>query len=290
MITSPKDSSIMITYQDLLSKCSDTHEYGTYFSTRCVFHNDSGPSLLVFKDGWFKCLGCNKAGHWKTLWNKLQGQPVQVHAETRVMFTAPNGSSEYLNDEELCYQAHMDLIKFPSLQWGMEMRGLGDSVEIAEIGYHRGWYTIPVRDRDYNFQTVVFRAAPHVQEATGHRYWCHGKPMMYVPDWKLLDNMPFVVVVFGMLDALTLNKFRYPVVTATSGKNQFCAEWLDEFRKPVYIIPDKGEEDTAHKLASNLGWRGKVIRLDYPDGIKDCNDYLIQGKDKLLQAQLTRVQ
>lgn len=283
----------MLNYDDFKNKLQRVHDYGRYLTALCPFHEEHGnPSLMIFRDGWFRCLSanCNRNGSWKQLWNKLNGQPIQIHPETRTMFRSPVPGIEFTGLAELCYQAHIDLGQFSTWQWYMEQRGLEDAIEIAEIGYYRGWYTIPVFDRDHNFVTAVFRAAPHVQEVTGLRYWCSHKPTMYVPDWNLLLHEPkFIVVVFGMLDALTVNKFRYPVVTVTAGANQFDAAWLDEFRRPIYIIPDKKEESTALKLAGDLGWRGHVVTLDFPEGCKDVNDYLQQGKSKELEVALLKL-
>jgi hypothetical protein len=284
----PQDSA-MLTYNDILNALQNVHEYSKYAAAKCPFHNDSAPSLLVFKDGWFKCLGCNRHGNWLMLYNKVRGQAVTIHPETRTLFNAPRFCDDYQTEEYMCYQAHLDLLQFTSWQYYLQTRGLDDCVEIAEIGYFRGWYTIPVTDKDSNFVTCVYRSAPHVQEVTGTKYWCNHAPTMYVPDWRLLDKGKFIVVVYGIFDALTLNKLRYPVVTPTHGKINFCPEWLDAYRKPIYIIPDKGEEKEAHKLAAGLGWRGNVVRLDYPDGLKDCNDFLMAGREGDLRAQLTRI-
>lgn len=279
----------MLTYNDVIRELQGVHEYDRYAAARCPFHQDSSPSLLVFKDGWFKCLGCGVHGHLTNLHNKIRGQYVAVHPERRTIFQAPRQLDDYPTEEYLCYQAHIDMMQFPNWQWYMEMRGLEDCIEIAEIGYHRGWVTIPVKDKDGNFITCVFRAAPHVQEVTGTKYWCNHAPAMYVPDWRLLDKAKFIVVVYGIFDALTLNRLRFPVVTPTHGKTNFCPEWLDAYRKPIYIVPDLGEEKEAIKLASQLGWRGNTFFLDYPKGCKDPNDYLVQGKEKLLQTQLTGI-
>jgi len=56
-------------------------------------------------------------------------------------------------------------------------------------------------------------------------------------------------------------------------------------RKPVYIIPDFHEEDDARQLASQLGWRGHVLDVNYPDECKDMNDILIKyGEQKVLEV------
>lgn len=97
------------------------------------------------------------------------------------------------------------------------------------------------------------------------------------------------MVVFGIIDALTINQFRYPVVTSTAGADTFKAEWLDEFRCPVYVLPDKGEERTAKELVSEMVWRGHVVQLEYPPDCKDVNDYLIHGKESQLKSELSKI-
>lgn len=231
---------------------------------------DNDPSMLVYADGWFRCLGCSRHGHWKTLWNKLKGQTTRI---TREVATGWNGPHVHMSDlEQTCWQAHTDLLEFPSFQWYLEMRGVDPMIEDCELGYWQGWYSIPAYDRDGNFLAAVFRAAPHVQEASGMRYWAKGKPVMYVPNWQLLSKS-YIFVVFGMFDAITLAMIGEPVVTVTSGKSSFRAEWLDEYRKPIYIIPDKGEYGSAMKLAAELDWRATVLDIDYPSGLKDPADF-----------------
>ena len=281
-----------IQYQDFLRALPQAEDKGRYIVGVCPFHSDNSPSLLVFPDGFFHCLAadCARSGTWQTLWNKIKGQPVQVMPEKHIHYQSPARllEQDYGDREKGAYQAHMDLVHFPTFQYYLEMRGLVDAIDIHEIGYHRGWYTFPVWDHEYNFQNVVFRAAPHVQYALDTRYWTDGKPTMYVPDWHLLDNCDYVVMVFGILDALTLNKFRYPVVTPTHGY-VFDPNWLAAYRKPIYILPDKGEERAGLKLIGDMGWRGKMIRLDYPDGMKDSNDFLKAGQEKDLVAQLETI-
>lgn len=279
-----------IRYEDFLAVLPGAEDKGKYIVGRCPFHHDASPSLLVYRDGWFHCLaaGCGRSGRWQLLWDKLKGRPISIRTENRVHYHTPASLNGFESREQQAYQAHLFLERWPSFQWYLEMRGLVDAIEIHELGYQAGWYTIPVWDADGVFQTVVFRAAPHVQEATGYRYWCGHKPVPYIPDHRLVQQSEYLVVVYGMLDALTLDKLRLPVVTSTAGADTFKAEWLDEYRRPIYVVPDAGEEKTALRLAQALGIRGRVIYLDYPKGLKDTNDFLRTGKEKELLAQLGR--
>ena len=48
------------------------------------------------------------------------------------------------------------------------------------------------------------------------------------------------------------------------------------------IIPDSDGKDHehAHKLAGELGWRGKVLNLPYDDEVSDPADYAKEGVDR----------
>jgi hypothetical protein len=280
-----------IRYEDFLTKIPAAQDKGRYIVAACPFHSDNSPSLLIYPDGYFHCLGadCARSGTWKTLWNKLSGQPIQVTAERRIHYRSPARllEEDYDSREEGAYQAYINLSRYETFQWYLQMRGVTDAIDLHEIGYHRGWYTFPVWDREYKFQNVIFRAAPHVQQAIDMRYWADGQPSMYVPDWQLLFKGDYIVIVFGILDALTLNKFRFPVISPTHG-HIFDPNWINEFRKPIYVIPDKGEEKAGLRLVADLGWRGRLIRLNWPAGLKDANDFLRDGRQDELLAELGR--
>ena len=289
-------------HDDFLTLLPQAKSYGRYITGLCPFHEDSAPSLLVFTDGWYRCLGCGSHGTWKTLHNKLKGQPVQVMPDRAIEWGMPVIRPDDM--EQVCYESHLDLVHFPTLGWYLELRGIDGRIESNELGYWNGWYTIPVKTENGDFITGVFRAAPHIQEATGHRYWCHHSPTMFVPDWNLFKSRDYVIVVYGMIDALLLSQMRYPVCTTTGGKDSFDGDWLDDVRKKIYIIPDLGEETiirkgkngrnefgtgAPYKLNAELGWRGEVMLLDYPEGTKDCADFYLKGKLDMLNAQLSEL-
>lgn len=276
----------MIQYKDFLNRLQNSHEYERYITGVCPFHTDSDPSILVFKDGWFKCLGCNRQGSWQMLWNKLSGQNIIIRPDNRTSWSGPTFDSSL---EQLCYQSHLDLMQFSSYQWYLKERGLENRMELNELGYYEGWYTIPVTSEDGQFITAVFRSSPHVQHVTGLRYICKHVPVPFYPDHSEVHRHNFLFVVYGILDALTLADMHLPVVTSTAGKDTFNPEWLDTHRKQVFIIPDKGEESTAYGLASCLDFRGRVINLEFPDGVKDCNGFYEKGKGDLLERQLRNV-
>jgi len=272
-----------IQYKDFLVKLDKATEYSKYIAGMCPFQEHHNQAMLVFADGWFKCLGCGRHGNWKQLWNKLNGQNIVIRPDAKVEWKGPHRLD---NLEDVCYQAHLDIMQFSSYQWYLEDRGLQDRIEINELGYYEGWYTIPVKSEDGNFITAVFRSSPLVQQATGLRYVCKHVPIPFIPDHLTVRNSNVLFVCYGILDALTLADMRFPVMTSTAGKDTFNPEWLDNYRKKIFIIPDKGEEDTAYALASQLDFRGKVLNLEYPDGIKDCNGFYEKKKGEALRRQL----
>lgn len=274
-----------ITLEQLKDKLEGVQSYGHYFACRCVFHDDTRPSLMVYKDGFFRCSACGVSGNFDKLWRKLQGWDISKPVKEATSFHTPLLPTTLPELEVVVGEAHEALMKFDTFQWYLKNRGVEGRIEVCQLGWWNSWVTIPVFDEHHALQGVVLRASSAIQHATGQRFAqpLGQKGMMYVPDWHLFNHGKAVAVVFGMFDALALSDLRLPVCTSTSGKGSFKAEWLDNVRKPIYIIPDLGEEDAAMKLAGQLGWRGNVVRLPYPVDCKDPAGYLETGRrDQLL--------
>ena len=90
---------------------------------------------------------------------------------------------------------------------------------------------------------------------------------------------------FGIFDAISIFDCGFPAGTWIAGKS-VAASALNFFRGRIIIVPDKDEEPEARHLADQLGWRGSVLLLDYPEGAKDPNDLLKLGLRKQLIKQL----
>ena len=241
--------------------------YERYVSALCPFHSDTKPSLLVFEDG-FVCLACGERGSLERLFHlKVSSGRVSLPAGSYLP-KLPD-----LPNSILARDAHEILVSSPGLQDYLVKRGLDEAIVPCMLGYWDGWYTVPVTSQDGEVSEILFRSNPKIQELTGSRFYQrpHQKPMMYVPDWSTL-NKPYLLLPFGLFDAITLYLAGFPAVTSTSGKDSFRPEWLDWWSGFILIIPDLLEEPEAHKLASKLGWRGRVVELDYPDNCKDPND------------------
>lgn len=260
--------------------------HGDYISACCVFHDDQNPSMLVFENG-FKCLSCNEKGSLQKLFTKLN----LVEEVTRVPAERKSRSPwfRWLSDRsipELAWDAHQLLKRNPSQGIYLKQRGIGGAIDSLRLGWMEGYYFFPIRSKENQVNGLVVRGGKSLQELAGIRYMTPPSqpPMLYVPSWKLLDEQAEIRIVYGIIDAITLFLLDQAVITGSAGKT-INPELLTQFRKPIIIIPDQNEDADGLKLASNLGWRGKINRIEYPEDSKDCNDlYLQHGKQYLLSV------
>ena len=260
--------------------------HGDYISACCVFHDDNNPSMLVFENG-FKCLACGESGNLQKLLTRINQADILKQLPPSIKSTSPwfkwlNGRSV----QELSWDAHQLLKRNPSQGIYLKKRGIGGAIEELRLGWLEGYYFFPILTKSKQVVGLVVRAGETQQGQTGIRYMTppNQSPMLYIPSWELIENQDEVRIVYGIIDAITLFLLGKAVITGSAGKS-IKPELLDQFRKPIIIIPDQNEDADGLKLASNLGWRGKVNRISYPVNSKDCNDlYLKHGKQYLLSV------
>lgn len=264
-----------LSYKDFMSE-PGARQYSTYIAMVCPFHDDHSPSLLV-RDGGYKCMACGAKGSLKKLKDKLSGAVTRPAQET----TPAGRVTPYVGDVvEFAENAHYELSVKPQLIGYLHDRGVDGMLTEAMLGFHDGWYIIPVTNRDRDIVGVTMRAGPVKQRELDVRF---GNPvgqtsMLYVPSWRLFNNPDAdIFVVFGIFDALAMASAGYAAVTTVGGKHTFRDEWLASERRRIWVIPDQGEERDAARLAASLGWRGRLLKLKYPDGAKDVADLAAAG-------------
>lgn len=275
-----------------------------YIHCLCPYHPDRKPSLIVGCER-FKCMAesCGKSGRTEELYEYVTGKMLEPGSDYRIAhdeysyFSGPKLSLLSYSEEnlpaleQLAMDAHIALTD-STMRFGhyLEQRGLTDRIEPQFLGWYRGWYTVPVFNPEHEFIGLVLRASPDVENYLDVRFCVPpGQvPMLYAPDWRVVTNATYLIVVFGLLDALTLCDLRKPVVTSTGGVRTLKATWLKNFRRRIYVLPDKNEAGFAKGLIRDLDWRGKLIELDYPEHYNDPNDYFKEGKREVLLRQLTK--
>lgn len=286
----------MATQDQIADKLDQVTWHGHYLKAVCPFHDDREPSLLVFIDG-FYCLGCQKRGSLSELWRAVSGRGVGLPSnQVRIRF--PQGDQDWFLAE-----AHTRLLTYPDLGLGLKNRGLEARINIAEIGWWEGWYTLPLKAGSWvkTKRPYALRATPDLEAYTKTRY-------IYPPDQdhrlhvpRPSETMPTrmddsrggpVFVVFGLLDAEAIADLGFEAITSTKGK-RITASDLHSVRRPLIVLPDRGEESEARILAGDLGWRGRWFSLPYeqsfrfPD-LKDPADFLKHPQDReLLLETLT---
>ena len=164
-------------------------------------------------------------------------------------------------------------------------RGISPDVQTKlGIGFLDDWHTFPILNPKRKLIGAVARKgednpsdAKYVVPSGQNPNW------LYVPDWNRIKNNKTIYLTFGILDAISLYICGVASMSTLSGQ-RLQPEALNHIRKLIYFIPDRGEEDAAHKIASKLGWRGKVMKVNWPENSKDCNDLFIKHDDRLKSA------
>lgn len=260
----------------------NVHHYLGYLTANCVFHQDSHPSMFIYQYG-YHCKACGKSGTLQELHAFLtKGGFTAFESQFRPLRWTEFYQQEF-DPEEFATQAHLTLRKFPELGIYLKRRGVETAINPCKLGYVDGWYTFPIFDPNQDICGLVAGGGQVVRSLTEFRYVTpRGQsPLLYVPSWSRIKRSEFVLVTFGIMDALTLFILGYPVATGSVGK-EIDPHLFDDIRKPIYVIPDTGEYKSAVQLATALQWRGHVLQLEYPHG-KDCNDTFTAGGEDWLR-------
>jgi len=268
---------------DIEPRLEGVRRYSKYIAAVCPFHADTSPSLLIYED-WYVCKSprCGEEGPTERLLSRLNDIsyiPRPKLSQKRTMNPFTPWKSRFGSVGRALKSAHTSLQAHPHM--GSYLWGRGMTPELAYrkgIGRIDDWFTFPVwgsnnkllgayaRNEDSTYvprHIVPPRQNPH---------------LLYVCEWGLLRKCDKVYLTFGIFDAWSIVWSGRAAMSTLSGLS-LDPTALDWLRKPIVIVPDYGEEAEARKLASQLGWRGKALRIDYPDGTKDLNEVYIKYGD-----------
>ena len=272
----------MSTLDDIVEYLDGAQQYENYIAALCPFHDDSRASFMVYEDG-YMCLACDAKGSTKYLLKKLSGKPIQPKKKSRFS----NPWRRWLRKQSLgqLLKSNWQILKDNSAM-GSYLTNRSIPPEIQRnlgIGYRENWFTIPIRKENGRIGGAVARAGKGNKSSSKYLVPSGQDPnLLYVPDWKLLEKHRYILLTFGILDAVSLYTIGLPAMSTLSGKRLDPAV-LDNFRTRIYIIPDEGEEHAGQLLASALGWRGVLPKINYPEGCKDPNDVLVNHRELLVE-------
>lgn len=274
---------------DQIAERMDGQMYEGYFAAVCIFHKDHTPSLIIHSDT-YKCLACGAFGSTKGLLKRLSGleilaQPIREDPERPPL---SNPFHRWLKRQPLgkvLKSAHETLVDFPHLgTYLMNERSIdAKTIKSLGIGWKDGYYVFPVFDPANARGRRVVSGFVRCPPGAPRRYYVpkgHDPNLLYIPAPAQVQDQRAIFLTFGAIDSISLMQMGYASMSTTDGK-QVDPTALDAYRKPIIILPDAEEEPDAYRLAKNLGWRGHVFALCYPEGCKDVNDFYRKDQDDL---------
>jgi len=273
---------------DALQEKLEGRLYSNYFACLCPFHDDSNPSCFVYEDGRFRCASCGKSGTHQYL-DKVIGSHLRLTrsqvGKSQVLPRWRDWEKQYGDIEGIAHHAHKALLKFPQFQSYFRKRKIDEYIEKGKFGYLSGWNLFPIFAPDGRVIDIVVRAGKSKGDTRYVLRPDSGRdtPYLYSPSWDRIKQSSVVYVVYGIIDAWTMESLGLACVTGTAGKS-LPAESLKPLNKRFIIIPDSGEERESRLLANSLGWRCKAQKISYPDGTKDVDEIRMKfGNQYLLQ-------
>lgn len=254
----------------LLERLEGAHLYGHYIAALCPWHNDSKPSLFIYSDK-YRCVACGKHGSTQSLVKSLEFIHPQVRFKGK--FKSENPWSAWLGKHELSDVLRAASYNAP-IQYLRE-RGIDNKIQKElGIGWIENWITFPIENEYHDAIGAVARKGEGNPSASKYILPRGQDPnLLYIPSMENCNQQDRIYVTFGILDAVTIHAAGLASASTTTGK-RINPKAFDNFRKVIVIIPDLGEEGDALKLASHLGWRGKVLCPKFPDQAKDVNDLI----------------
>lgn len=257
--------------------------YDRYIHAKCPFHDDSRPSFFVYPYNYY-CKSCPAKGQTKNLLNDLKKKHGVFFAKKETHFRSPwsKWEDKYGSLEETLKRAHRNLIANHKTAYLTKRCIEMKTILALELGWMDDWITFPVLNCTGQIIGGIARAGETNKTQSKYcNYPGMSAEIIYVPDYKMVEYSPRLYLTYGILDAVSLYQLGYASASTTTGK-RVDPSAFDTIRKIITIIPDEGEEIDAVWLSARLGWRGKVLKMNYPEGCKDVNDALMKNKDYLV--------
>lgn len=264
---------------EVLEYAERGQRYSTYLAITCPFHSDNRPSMIVHED-YYNCLACPAKGTTEKLLRHLKGLPSKPPSNEHFS----NPFTKWMKTQtlpEALKTAWQTMNEHPSV-YMRDKRGItNQTCRELGIGHRDGFFTFPIRDKCHKIIGAVARADE--TNPTSAKYVTPSGQdgnMLYVPSWEMLEKAKEIYLCFGILDADSLYQLGVASISTTGGK-RLDPSTLDQFRKRMIFFPDKGEEAEAMNIIKYLGWRGKLLKVNWPDDAKDPNDLLVKYPDRL---------
>lgn len=260
-------------------------QYERSIWARCIFHDDNSPSLVIYPDRYY-CKSCEEQGWTIQLLRELSNNEYVYRPNVQPDFHNPFTPWLSKDPLEIVLESARYLLKRnSSLRSYLKKRCIPTNIQDKlGIGYRDGWYLFPIKDKRKRLLGAFGRIGEGTKSAAKYVIPSGQDPnLLYIPSWKLLERSERVFLTFGSMDTISLTLMGYASISTSTGK-RINTETLDNIRKPIWFWPDKGEEKETYAQASKLGWRGNVIKCDWPNEYKDVNDLFISNKSLITKT------
>ena len=255
---------------------------------RCPFHNDQTPSLS-FKDGRFKCFGCDESGDAIDLVAKIRHistvEAAHLISEAfHLSVTTPiqkKAASEYTFSSEYIQRAIEAFAVSPRAQMYLQSRGFtGESMLRFRFGFDekRDAIVIPYGERSEYYTSRSISGKRFFKPRSGD---AGPEPLFYE---ESLDQEEPVFVVESAFCALSiLQEGGHAVAVCGTGTRKLIdALRARENVPPLIVCMDRDDagEAAAEKLCAQLGAMGiSHISFTTPEGYKDPNELLVGDRE-----------
>jgi DNA primase len=283
------------------------------YRASCPFHADSTPSFDVFRyqGVWiFKCLGCGATGNVVQFVEQKDCVPFseavrKVRSEAGLgdepVLSSPKAAPEFQKQKPLITLplatyaiAERDLAtNQPAKDWLLAERGLSyETAERLHIGYRqnlaakdealkdvldRGWFTFPSIEGDL---VVCLKYRSIVRKAFTKKFGMANALF----NAQTIDILSDVYVTEGEFDAAVLEQAGFRAVSIGSATTPITPAMIEELRLAWRVIL-AGDSDVAgirvmDRLSEQLE-HPDMLRLRWPEGIKDANELWLKQRDDL---------
>jgi len=244
--------------------------HGNYFSCECCFESHEKPALLCYEDGFF-CMSCGKRGSLEYLEKNITNLPLKPpQYKSKILPRWKNWEKRYGDMEGIAQAANNKVIKGGDIYF--KNRKINQFIKQGKFGILDQWALFPILDKNGNVIDIVVRGIRQrgVKYVIRPYLGDEARPL-YVPNWERVNKADHIYIVYGIVTAWALEAIGEPCVTGITGKS-LNADLLKDFQVPITVIPDYNEERDGAKLVNNLGWRGKLKLISWPDNTSDLDD------------------
>ena len=272
-------ASTSVDLDEIALQLDNATRYENYVVALCPFHSEHRPSFFAYED-WYRCESCGANGPTKKLLEKLDG--TIISSSPPVSFRNP--FTGWLKDRSLGKTLKLAWKNLPSVY--LRDRGIDDRLQTElGLGILENWITFPIRNSKRNIIGAIARKGEGSKSQAKYVTPSGQDPhLLYVPSWKRLEKRSTIYLTFGIIDAISLYLVGAASISTTTGM-KMDINYLAPLRKRIVFIPDQGEEAEAQKFASKMGWRGGVMRCNYPLGCKDPSDIIgSQHRNELVKV------